>query len=103
MRTFPDTSPENVAVIHVEHDPLPVQRILVHRAAEKIIMIIIISSGASVRGRQWEGVPTYMYPRGSLLVMYRPFVTWWLGLAYGLNRWPELEFGLSLSVDDIGS
>jgi hypothetical protein len=24
-------------------------------------------------------------------VIYRPFVTWWLGLAYGRNRGPEPE------------
>jgi hypothetical protein len=26
-----------------------------------------------------------MYPRGSLLVMYLPFVTWWRALEYGRN------------------
>ena len=38
---------------------------------------------------------THMYPRGSLLVMYRAFVTWWSGLAYGRKRVP---FGVAGSV-----
>ena len=42
-----------------------------------------------------------MYPRGSLLVMYRPFVTWWFGVVYGRKRCPAL--GVLVSVEDMGS
>lgn len=31
-RTFPDAGPEDVAVVNVHHDPLTVERILVHGA-----------------------------------------------------------------------
>jgi len=30
--------------------------------------------------------------------MYRPFVTWWSGLAYGLNREPEPDEDVVCSV-----
>lgn len=59
-------------------------------------------SGYSYTGlcaaRQQRALPgaidgTYMYPRGSLLVMYRPLVTWWCGLAYGRKRWPAFDDG----------
>lgn len=32
--TFPDACPQNVAVIHVEHDPLAVERIFIDRATQ---------------------------------------------------------------------
>lgn len=31
-RTFPDAGPEDIAIVHVEHDPLPIQWVLVHRS-----------------------------------------------------------------------
>jgi hypothetical protein len=80
--TFPNSRPQDIAVVDVHHYPLAIERIFINR------------TNAGVE--RWEAaqkMATNMYPRGSLLVIYLPLVTWCTELANGRNRgpWPLVD------------
>lgn len=50
-RTFPDACPEDIAVVHVEHNPLSVQRVLVHRSSVRV-------SGGAAKRSAYVHVPS---------------------------------------------
>jgi len=59
-RTFPNPSPQNISIVDIHHNPLPVQRILVYGSAMRVV---------SDQRQSLRELTTHIYPRGSLLVM----------------------------------
>lgn len=58
-QTFPDSSPQDISIVYVHHDPLAIQGIFVNRSRTQVRQ--------KNKGGQW--ICANIYPRGSLLVM----------------------------------